>query len=272
MQLYLISLTEIDKKWISRYSNKKQDNPFFTQGILMAGHSKWHNIKHKKAASDAKKAKVFTKIIKEITVAARSGGGDPAKNPTLRTLLEKARSVNMPQENALRAIKRGTGELPGVNYEAHQYEGYGPGGIALIVDVLTDNKNRAIADVRSVFSRKGGSVAENGAVSWMFEHLGVIQGTSSLSENQLLEALIEHDVKSLENDEDNHWTITCPVQSLTSVQQVLKGLDFTIEEAEPEWVAKEALELPEDKQEKAIELLQSIEELDDVQNVYTNLA
>ena len=238
----------------------------------MAGHSKWHNIKHKKAASDAKKAKVFTKIIKEITVAARTGGGDPAKNPTLRTLLEKARSVNMPQDNAQRAIKRGTGELPGVNYEAHQYEGYGPAGIALIIDVLTDNKNRAIAEVRSVFSRKGGSVAESGAVSWMFERLGVIHGTSPLTEDELLEALIEYDINNLESSDNNHWTITCSIQSLADVKETLKSLNFTIEEAEPEWVAKETMELPEDKQEKAVELLQAIEELDDVQNVYTNLA
>lgn len=238
----------------------------------MAGHSKWHNIKHKKAASDAKKAKAFTKIIKEITVSARTGGGDPASNPTLRGLLEKARSVNMPQENAQRAIKRGTGELPGVNYEAHQYEGYGPAGIAVIVDVLTDNKNRAIAELRSVFTRKGGSVAESGAVSWMFERLGVIHGTSStLSEDVLLETLIEHDIKNIEQNDD-HWTITCSIQALTDVKETLQNMDFIIEDAEPEWVAKDPMELSEDKQDQAVEFLQAIEELDDVQNVYTNLA
>lgn len=237
----------------------------------MAGHSKWHNIKHKKAASDAKKAKVFTKLIKEITVAARMGGGDPAQNPTLRTLLEKGKKVNMPQDNAIRAIKKGTGELPGVSYEAHQYEGYGPNGIAVIVDVLTDNKNRAVANIRSTFTRKGGSLAEGGAVKWMFERLGVIHGTSDMNEDDLLENLLEYDVKTIEKGDDNHYIISCDIQALEEVKQALESLNFTVEEAEPEWVAKEKLELPDDKQDAAVEFLQAVEDLDDVQNIYTNL-
>lgn len=238
----------------------------------MAGHSKWHNIKHKKAASDAKKAKIYTKLIKEITVTARTGGGDPTINPHLRTLLDKARKVNMPQDNATRAIKRGTGELPGVNYEAHQYEGYGPNGIAVIVDVLTDNKNRAVAEIRSVFSRKGGSIAENGAVSWMFERLGVVRGSSdTATENSLLEALIDYEIATIEKDE-TLWTITCTLKSLSEIKEALKKINFSIETAEPEWVAKATLEIPEEKQKAAIDFLHAVEDLDDVQNIYTNLA
>lgn len=238
----------------------------------MSGHSKWSNIKHKKVASDAKKSKVYSKLIKEITVAARIGGGDPAANSQLRTLLEKARSVNMPRENAVRAIKRGTGDLPGVHYEAQKYEGYGPGGIAVIVDVLTDNKNRAIADLRNLFSRKGGSVAENGAVSWMFERYYVIRGNSkTLGEEELFEALLDYEIKEIDKSEDV-WIITCEMQAMEAVKKALKTLDFSVESAELEWVAKELIEIPKDKEKQALDFLESLEDLDDVQNVYTNLA
>lgn len=237
----------------------------------MSGHSKWKTIKHKKAASDAKKSKAFTKIIKEITVAARAGGGDPAGNPTLRTLLEKAKEVNMPLDNATRAIKKGTGELPGVQYEAARYEGYGPGGIAIVVDVLTDNKNRAVAEVRSCFTRKGGALAEAGAVSWMFERLGVINGTSATAtEDSLLEALLDFDVKSIDQHETN-WTITCDPHDLEKIKKALKAIDFTIEEAEVELVSKNKMALEEEKAQAAVDFLDALEELDDVQNVYTNL-
>ena len=154
----------------------------------MAGHSKWSTIKHKKAKEDAKRGKKFTKLIKEITVAAREGGGDPDDNPRLRLHLEKAKEINMPQENSMRAIKRGTGELPGVNYEQYLYEGYGPGSCAVIIDMLTDNKNRAISTVRSFFHKQGATLAESGAVSWMFDKLGVIRvPADSVSEDTLLE-------------------------------------------------------------------------------------
>ena len=147
------------------------------EGVGMSGHSKWATIKHKKAKEDAKRGKLFTKLIKEISVAARQGGGDPDANPRLRTLMDKAKEINMPQENSSRAIKKGTGELPGTFYERYQYEGYGPGNSAVIVDVLTDNKNRAIAELRALFTRKGAALAESGAVSWMFDKLGVIRVT-----------------------------------------------------------------------------------------------
>lgn len=248
----------------------------------MAGHSKWKNIKHKKAASDAQKAKVYTKLIKDITVTARAGGGDVANNPHLRMLLEKARKANMPQENAIRAIKKGTGELPGVQYELHQYEGYGPGGIAVIVEVLTENKNRGIAEVRAVFSRKGGSIAETGAVNWMFERKGVVRGKQAagskiaLTEDVLLEALIDYSVSDIAQDTNDAgetiWTITADPKDLEKVKDALQKLNFDIDEAELEWVAKESMELPEAKQEAAIEFLEALEELEDVQNVYSNLA
>lgn len=237
----------------------------------MAGHSKWKNIKRKKAVTDAHKAKAYTKLIKDITVAARAGG-DPNHNPTLRLLLEKARKANMPQENSLRAIKRGTGELPGINYEAHQYEGYGPNGIAVIVEVLTDNKNRAVAEVRSIFSRKGGSLAENGAVNWMFERRGIIHGKEeNMNEDTLLESLLNYDVSDIEHEE-HQWTITCSTQDLEAVKNKLQTLHFTIEDAEPAWVAKTSMALPAEKEAQAVDFLEALEELEDVQNVYTNLA
>ena len=163
----------------------------------MAGHSKWANIKHKKAKEDAKKGKIFTKLIKEITVAAKQGG-DPASNPRLRLLLEKAKQENMPAENATRAIKKGTGELPGVHYDPMMYEGFGPGGIAILVETLTDNKNRTVAEMRTTFSRGGGNLGEANTVNWMFEKKGVIRmADKGLSEDELIEQLLDYNVESI---------------------------------------------------------------------------
>lgn len=237
----------------------------------MAGHSKWKKIKHKKAIADSKRSKSFTKLIKEITVAARVGGGDPAGNPRLRFLLDKAKEVNLPSENATRAIKKGTGELPGVQYESHTYEGYGPGGIALIVEVLTENKNKAIAELRHVFSRKGGNIGESGVVSWMFDRLGVINAANgNLSEDELIENLIDHDIKDITRDEDT-FEITCNPKALDAVKQAVSELGFKIEEAELEWVPRTPVKISESDEEKAVEFLQDVEDLEDVQNVYTNL-
>jgi len=237
----------------------------------MAGHSKWKTIKHKKAAADAKRGKEFTKLIKEITIAARSGGGDPTGNPRLRTLLDKAKKINMPQDNVTRAIKKGTGELPGQQYESHLYEGYGPGGIAVMVDVLTDNKNKAIADLRHMFSKKGGNISESGTVGWMFERLGAIRiDESPLSEDQLLEALLDHDIQDISKD-NTITTILCNPKALEEVSTAARNMGCTIDEAEVEWIAKSPLALSEQNEKKAIEFLDAIEELEDVQNVYTNL-
>ena len=237
----------------------------------MAGHSKWANIKHRKASQDAKRGKTFTRIIKEITVAAREGGGDPSGNPRLRTLLEKARLVNMPQENYVRAIKKGTGELPGVNYESQAYEGHGPHGIAVIIETLTDNKNRTASEVRHIFSRGGGNLGANGSVGWMFNRLGMVKITKGKhTEDEILELLLDYDIKDI-NVGDDFIFVTCEPTSTDLVRKTLEEKGLHIDSAELEWVAKEAISLDDEAAEKAIEFLQSLEELDDVQNVYTNL-
>ncbi len=237
----------------------------------MAGHSKWANIKHKKAREDASRGKAFTKISKEITVCAKESGGDPAGNPRLRTLLEKARHLNMPLENVKRAIQKGTGELPGMHYEAMRYEGYGPSGVAVIVEVLTDNKNRAVAEVRHAFSRKGGNVAENGAVSWMFEKKGVIKAIGAkLSQDELLENLIDYDIDNIEK-EDDLVIITCAVLALEEVKKAVTDMGLKIDNAEIEYVAKTKAEVAPADEEKVFEFLSAIEDLDDVQNLYSNV-
>lgn len=239
----------------------------------MAGHSKWKTIKHKKAAADQKRGRLFTKMLKEISVAARAGGGDPSGNPRLRFLLDKAREVNMPLDNAQRAIKRGLGELPEQQYEAYTYEGFGPHGIAVIVDVLTDNKNRAIAEVRHAFSRNGGAVAEGGAVSWMFERLGVIHAEKgNLSEDALLEHLIEYPVQDITAEEDG-FEITLDPKALEEVKQKISDIGLKVVEANIEMVGKKesSVALSGEAEEKAVAFLQVLEDLEDVQNVYTNL-
>lgn len=236
----------------------------------MSGHSKWATIKRKKAALDAKRGKEFTKLIKEITVAAKHGGGDPTGNPRLRTLIEKAREVNMPLDNMMRAIKRGTGELPGVHYEEQVYEGYGPEGIAVIVEALTDNKNRTVAELRRIFSSHGGNLGESGSVSWMFKQLGVIRATDSMTEDELLEQLLDFDVKDLQID-DNEYTITTDTKSVDKVKQKLQELGCKIESAQPELIATNTVALTQDKAQKAEEFLSLLDDLDDVQNIYSNL-
>jgi YebC/PmpR family DNA-binding regulatory protein len=238
----------------------------------MAGHSKWANIKHRKAAQDKKRGAKFTKLSKEITVVVKIGGGDPEGNPRLRTLLDKARSINMPKDNIDRAIKKGTGELPGVNYEEHTYEGYGPHGIAVIVKTLTDNKNRTVADLRHLFSKKGGSLGETGSVGWMFETKGVVTApANSMTEDQLLEKLIDFDVEDIIYSDDYFCIHTDP-KSLDAVKKAVESAGLTVDSAEIEQVPKNVTDLKSDEEEKAIEFLQMVEDLDDVQNVYSNLA
>lgn len=237
----------------------------------MAGHSKWANIKHKKSREDAKRGKAFTKIIKEITVAARSAGGDPDHNPKLRQLIDKAKNVNMPKENIVRAIKKGTGELPGVNYESIEYEGYGPHGIAVLVEVLTDNKNRAVADLRHLFSSKGGNLGESGSVKWMFERLGIVRAKDEIiSENDLLEKLIDFDIVDLKKYDDI-FSIVCESKSLDMVKKAVESIGLKVESAELEWIPKTPVGLPENQAEKVYDFLNTLDDLDDVQNVYSNL-
>ncbi len=236
----------------------------------MAGHSKWANIKHKKAKEDAKRGQTFTKIIKEITVCAKAGG-IPENNPQLRQLIEKAKEANMPGENITRAIKKGTGELPGVSYEAISYEGYGPGGTAVIIEALTDNKNRTVADLRHIFSRHNGNLAETGAVNWMFEKLGVIRGSIlKKTEDDLLEALMDYDIQDI-SMHDGITTVTVAMHALFEVKDALTKLGMKVEHAELEWVAKNNLDVTADIEEKAFALFEALEDNDDVQNVYSNL-
>ena len=236
----------------------------------MSGHSHWATIKHKKSASDAKRGQAFTKLIKEITVAAKAGGGESAHNPRLRLLIEKARDINMPIDNITRAIKRGTGELPGITYESITYEGYGPNGIAVIVDTLSDNRNRTVAELRHIFTGKGGNLGETGSVNWMFEKMGVIDVKGTINEDVLLEKLIDFDIKDLKHN-DSIFTIFCDPKSLEQVKQAIIPLGLKVEKAEVELVPKNTISLPPEQAQKAYEFLEHLEDLDDVQNVYTNL-
>lgn len=238
----------------------------------MAGHSKWKTIKHKKALLDSKRGKQFTKLIKEITVAAKMGGGEPDNNPRLRTLLEKAKEINMPIDNAQRAIKKGTGELPGVSYESHTYEGYGPHSIAVMVDTLTDNKNRTVAELRHIFNKQGGTLAENGAVSWMFKHMGVIHcAANNKTEDEFLEQLLDFNVESITVAEGNA-EIVCDPKQLEMIKKVITDGGNKIEQADIEWVPSNKMELNDAASEQVIEFLEALEDLDDVQDVYTNMA
>ena len=239
----------------------------------MSGHSKWSTIKHKKAKEDAKRGKVFTKLIREITVAARDGGGDLGANARLRDIVDKAKAANMPQDNVVRAIKKGTGELEGVNYEAAVYEGYGPHGIAVIVETLSDNKKRTVSDLRHLFMKMGGSLAENGAVSWMFEHKGVVRiSANGLSEDDLLEKMIDYNIEDV-SVIDNVASISCDIADLESVKKGAQDLGLKVEDSTLEWIAKDSVPVEsQEKEEKVYKFLESIEDLDDVQNIYANVA
>jgi YebC/PmpR family DNA-binding regulatory protein len=238
----------------------------------MSGHSKWSTIKHKKAKEDAKRGKVFTKIVREITVAAREGGGDPAGNAKLRLLVDKARHANMPQDNILRAIKKGTGELAGEAYESALYEGYGPCGIAVLVETLSDNKNRTVSDLRHLFLKMGGTLGDAGSVHWMFEHKGVITlAVKNVDEDDLLQKCIDEPIEDIKTIEDT-TSVMCSVSDLIPVKEALVKSGYGIEAAELAWVPKNAINVEDGEAEQKIyKFLEAIEDLDDVQNVYTNL-
>lgn len=239
----------------------------------MSGHSKWSTIKHKKAKEDAKRGKIFTKLIREITVAAKEGGPDPDGNARLRLIIEKSKAVNMPQDNIARAIKKGSGGADGEHYEAATYEGSGPHGTAVIVEVLSDNKNRTVADIRHLFTKMGGRLAENGAVSWMFDHKGVIRAPmrAGLTEDAIVETLLAYDIDSVDVEE-GIVVVTCKKQELDVVRKALIEMGLVIEHAAIEWLAKTPVELHEkDHVDAVVKLLESLEDLDDVQNVYSNL-
>jgi YebC/PmpR family DNA-binding regulatory protein len=236
----------------------------------MSGHSKWATTKRKKAAIDAKRGKAFTKIIKEITIAAREGGGDPSGNPRLRLAIDNAKAVNMPADNIERAIKKATGELEGVSYVELTYEGYGPAGVAVIVEVATDNKNRTVAEVRHLFSKNGGSMAEGGAVAWMFDKKGVITlPKQGKTEDEIMEIILEAGAEDLQS-EDEVFIVQTSIESFEAVRKALSEKNLTIENASLQWIAKNSIRVSGEDAEKVIKLLESLEDCDDVQNVYSN--
>lgn len=237
----------------------------------MAGHSKWANIKHKKGAADAKRSKIFTKIIKELTVAARIGGGDASANPRLRLAIEKAKANSMPKDNLERAIKRGTGETEGVNYEEISYEGYGVGGVAVFVECLTDNKTRTVAEVRTIFSKNGGNLGESGSVAWMFERKGqIILGETSSSEEEIFEKAIEAGADDV-SQEDGRFVIITSFEDFVSVKTHLEKNSFPIEKAEVIMKPKNTIKIESsDDAIRIFKLIDALEDNDDVQNVWSN--
>lgn len=236
----------------------------------MSGHSKWKQIKHKKAKADAQRGKIFTRLIKEITVAARDGGGDEMSNPRLRTAVLAAKAANMPASNIERAIKKGTGELPGVAYDEVTYEGYGPGGAALLIECLTDNKNRTVAEIRHLFAKSGGNLAEAGSVAWMFDRKGEITvEMTGLTEEALLEIAIEAGAEDMQVDENMASIITSP-DELERVKEALAGKNISCESAVLTMVPKNTVRIEGKAAEQLLKLMELLEDHEDVQNIFAN--
>ena len=236
----------------------------------MSGHSKWATIRRKKGALDAKRGKLFTKLIKELTIAAREGGGDPAGNPRLRLAVDNAKAANMPADNIERAIKKATGELEGTTISELTYEGYGPGGIAILVEVATDNKNRTVAEVRHIFSKQGGNMGESGSVAWMFEKKGIITlPKQGKSEDDILEIVLNAGAEDLRT-EDEYFEIQSEVESFEPLRRALIDKKLNIENASLQWIAKNTINISGENAEKMMKLIEGLEDCDDVQNVYSN--
>ncbi len=236
----------------------------------MSGHSKWSQIKHRKAAVDAKRGKLFSKLIKEITVSARIGGGDPELNPRLRSAVATAKSSNVPNDTIEKAILRGTGELEGIDYEEIIYEGYGPGGVALIIEVLTDNRNRAVAELKHVLNKNGGNMGENGCVSWLFDKRGlVIVEKDSIDEDELFMVAAEAGAEDVTSSEDSIEILT-PFEDFDRVRTVVEETGAQIQVSEMTMIPQNTVKLEGKEAERMIRLMGAIEELDDVQKVYAN--
>jgi YebC/PmpR family DNA-binding regulatory protein len=236
----------------------------------MSGHSKWHTIKHKKGAADAKRGKVFTRIIKELTVAARAGGGDPDANPRLRTIIAEAKSVNMPADNIKRAIQRGTGELPGVSYEEITYEGYGPGGAALIIETLTDNKNRTVGEMRHLLGKYGGNLAAENSVAWMFDKKGyIVVEKTKADEEKLLAAAIDAGADDMKDDDDN-WEIVSSPETYTAVLDAVKGLGIEPAAAEIAMLPQNYIKLEGKPAQQMVKLMDAVEDHEDTKKVWSN--
>ena len=237
----------------------------------MSGHSKWASIKHKKGATDAKRGQMFTKVIKEISVAARAGGGDPDSNPRLRTAILKAKLVNMPKDNIERAIKKGTGELEGVSYVEMTYEGYGPGGVALLIQVLTDNRNRTAAEIRNLLSKAGGNLGETGCVSYLFKRKGIIAlDAATVSEDDVINVALEAGAEDVTNDGKNIEVVTSP-DEFEQVLEALNAAKLRHTMAEVTMVPEATVPVDKDTTRKALRVVELLEEHEDVQNVSTNL-
>jgi len=236
----------------------------------MSGHSKWASIKHKKAAVDAKKGKIFTKLIREIGAAARAGGGDPTSNPRLRTAIQTARAANMPADNVDRAIQRGTGELEGVRYEEVVYEGYGPQGVAILAQCLTDNKNRSAAEIRSIFNKNGGSMAGAGSVAWIFEKKGfIVVSSKHTTENALMEVVLAKGAEDLTQTGDKFEIITHP-QDFEPVRTALEEAKIPMESSQQTMIPKNQVSVSAESARSVLQLIDALEEQEDVQNVYAN--
>jgi YebC/PmpR family DNA-binding regulatory protein len=236
----------------------------------MSGHSKWHTIKHKKGAADAKRGKLFTRLIKELTVAARNGGGDPDMNPRLRTIVADAKAANMPRENIERAIRRGTGEEPGVVYDEITYEGYGPGGVALMIESLTDNKNRTVGEIRFLLGKHNGNLAAENSVAWMFSRKGqVIVEKSKVDEEKLLNAALEAGADDV-NDDGSVWEVVSPPEAFEAVRDAIKALGVEIASAEIAMLPKNFVKLEGKEAQQMLRLMEAIEDHDDVQHVWAN--
>jgi len=237
----------------------------------MSGHSKWANIKHKKGKADAKRGKVFTRISKEITIASREGGGDADGNPRLRLAIQNARAVNMPNDNIVRAIKKGTGEIEGVNYEEITYEGYAPNGVAVILETVTDNKKRTVSEIRALMTRLGGNLGETNSVAWNFERKGVIViKTNGKTEEQLFEIVIESGADDLEFDEESS-RIICPMENFAIVNKFFEDKKFEVLEGKLEYIAKNTVNIATvEEAQKIMKFIDAFEDHDDVQNVFSN--
>jgi len=236
----------------------------------MSGHSKWSTIKRKKGAADAKRGKMFTKLIKEITIAARENGGDPGANPRLRLAIDNAKAANMPADNIERAIKKATGELEGVTYNEITYEGYGPGGVAMLIEVATDNKNRSVAEVRHLFSKYNGSMGENGSVAWMFNRKGIITlPIQNKTEDEIMDIVLEAGAEDLQTEED-YFEVQTDLESFEPVRKALVAADMQIENASLQWIAKNTVNVSGDDAEKVMKIIEAMEDSEDVQNVYSN--
>ena len=236
----------------------------------MSGHSKWHTIKHKKGAADAKRGKIFTRIIKELTVAARNGGGDQATNPRLRTIIAEAKANNMPRENIERAIRRGTGEEPGVSYEEITYEGYGPGGVALMIEVLTDNKNRTVGEIRHMLGKHNGNLAAENSVAWMFSRKGqILVEKDKVDEEKLLNAALDAGADDM-NDDGSAWEIVCSPESFEAVRDAVKALGVDPASAEVAMIPQNYVKLTGKDAQQMLKLFEAIDDHDDVQHVWAN--